>query len=218
MNSLIETYCSPEWLEFVTFHKKVFDFPAKATIFKQGDLTEGFYTINYGKIKVITHEAPDKIRLVRLAADGDIFGHRGLFGNWKYPVSAITLAPTQALFLPIEPFTQVVKANSELSYQLIAFFVEELRLSEEKNIIMPVKNKLAKAILMNYRAFGFESEKSTRLSHTISRQDYADYIGTTYETIIRELSLLNKAEIIRTEGKTIIIRNLNALEKLAKAF
>jgi CRP/FNR family transcriptional regulator len=215
MGTIFDKYCSKEWLEFINFHKKIQSYPAKGIIFKEGDLTQGFFTIRHGKVKVVSEEPDNRQRLIRIAADDDIIGHRGFFGNWKYPVSAIALTPTQVSFLPTEIFVQVVKANSELSYRLIEFFADELRLSEEKHILMPVKNKLAKAILMNYNVFGFENEKSKKLSYTLSRQDFADYIGTTYETIIRELSNLNQSGAIKSDGKSIIIKNMKLLQKLA---
>jgi CRP/FNR family transcriptional regulator len=215
MGSIFEKYCSKEWLEFINFHKKIQNFPARGIIFRERDMTQGFFTIRHGKVKIVSKEPDNRERLIRIAADGDIIGHRGFFGNWKYPVSAVALTPTQVTFLPTEIFMHVVKANSELSYHLIEFFAEELRLSEEKQIQMPMKNKLANAILMNYKVFGFENEKSKKLSYTLSRQDFADYIGTTYETIIRELSNLNQSGSIKTDGKSISIKNMKLLQKLA---
>jgi CRP/FNR family transcriptional regulator len=95
------------------------------------------------------------------------------------------------------------------------FFAEELRKSEEKIMQVPVKNRVARAILTNYKVFGAEKNDSTKLSYTISRKDYASKAGTTYETVIRVLSDLNKEKIIAVEGKSIRILNLDLLNKLA---
>ena len=112
-------------------------------------------------------------------------------------------------------FNIVAKSNIEFTYQLMMFFAEELRRSEEKILQVPVKNRVARAILTNYTVFGADKKDATKLSYTISRKDYASKAGTTYETVIRVLSDLNKEKIIALDGKSIIILDLTELKKLA---
>lgn len=213
MDNIISKYCSKEWNEFVNFHKKEISYKPKAVIFNEGDETLGIYIIRNGKVKVMTTDLDGKQRLIRLASDGDILGHRGFWGNWKYPITAIALEKTQMTFIPLNVFNQVVKANIDLCFYLVTFFAEELRRSEEKMMQLPVRNRVAKALLLNYEAFGFKSESNNELSYTISRKDIAGVAGTTYETVIRELADMNENKIIKIIGKQIAIRDLKKLEK-----
>jgi CRP/FNR family transcriptional regulator len=215
MDSFLKQYCSAEWREFINFHKvqKVVD--ANSYVFKENERTEGLYIINKGKVKVVSKDLDGKETLIRLAADGDILGHRGFGGNWTYPISAITYEKSEITFIPLNVFNVVAKSNIEFTYHLMMFFAEELRKSEEKIMQVPVKNRVARAILTNYKVFGAEKNDSTKLSYTISRKDYASKAGTTYETVIRVLSDLNKEKIIAVEGKSIRILNLDLLNKLA---
>jgi len=96
------------------------------------------------------------------------------------------------------------------------FFAEELRRSEEKIMQIPVKNRMARAILNNYKVFGGSKKDPLKLSYTLSRKDYASKAGTTYETVIRVLSDLNKEKIISIEGKSIRILSLEKLTQLSK--
>lgn len=215
MDSLLKQYCSPEWQEFVGFHKIVKEFDAEALIFNEGEPVKGLYIINSGKVKVYTTEADEKENIVRLAADGEIIGHRGFGGDWIYPVSAKTYEKTTTTFIPLNVFNTVAKANAEFTYHLMMFFAEELRCSEQKMMQVPVKNRIAKAILMNYNVFGTNPKDTSKISYTISRKDYASKVNTTYETVIRVLSDLNKEKIIELEGKSIRILNFNKLTELS---
>lgn len=215
MGSFLKQYCTPEWQQFVDFHKTTLVFDANALIFSEGDDVKGLYIVKEGKVKVFSKEFDGKEKIIRLAADGEIIGHRGFGGNWTYPVSAKTYVKTSVTFIPINVFNTLAKANNEFTYQLMMFFAEELRLSEERNSSIPVKNRIAKAILLNYKAFGTDAKDPLKLSYTISRKDYASKANTTYETVIRVLSELNKDKIIELQGKSIKILNLNELNVLA---
>jgi CRP-like cAMP-binding protein len=215
MKSILMECCSPEWLDFIKHFSKKLDFPAKGIIFKQGDEATGVYFVDHGKVKISTSLGNQNEKLIRLAADGDIFGHRGLYGDWTYPITAQALTPTSVTLIPKEILVQALKANQELTYQLMIFFAEELRLSETRNMLLPARSKVSAAILMNYETFGLESENGTKLSYTISRQDIANHAGLTYETVIRELGQLNEMGIIKISGKALHVLQPDLLKAIA---
>lgn len=215
MESLFKKYCSPEWQEFIDFHKTLLTYDKNSIIFNEGDQTKGLYIITKGKVKIITNEIDGKDRLIRLAADGDILGHRGFGGNWTYPISAITLEETTVTFLPLKTFNAVAKSNNEFLYQLMMFFAEELRSSEEKIKQLPVRERVAKAIYNNYEAFGVDKKEPEKLSFTLSRKDLASKAGTSYESTIRVITNLCKEGIIHTKGKSINLIDIEALRKTA---
>jgi CRP/FNR family transcriptional regulator len=215
MDSFLKQYCSREWQQFIDFHKETFEFEANSYIFKEGEAVKGLFIVNSGKIKVFSTTDDNKETLIRLAADGSVIGHRGFGGDWTYPVSAYTYTKTKVTFIPLDIFNILAKANTEFTYHLMMFFAEELRQSEEKNNLIPVKNKIARAILMNYNVFGIDTKDTSKLSYTISRKDYAAIVNTTYETVIRVLSDLNKEKIIELQAKSIRIIDIKKLEKIA---
>lgn len=216
MKSFLEKYCDKEWLDFINFHKLSETFEKKQYIFKAGEKTAGLYIIDYGKVKITYQQHDGSSRLIRLATNGDILGHRGFGGSWKYPISAFALEKTQVDFIPLKIFNILAKSNTNFIYNLMMFYAEELRISEAKLKHYPAKNLVAKALLYNYRAFGFESDSSLKLSYTLSRKDLANKAGTTYETVVRFLADFNKSKIIKIDSKAIHILDMERLIKLAK--
>ncbi|MBW6482369.1 MAG: Crp/Fnr family transcriptional regulator [Vicingaceae bacterium] len=216
MDSFLKQYCSPEWQAFVDFHKETREFKANEIILNEGDPVNGFLIINKGKAKVYSTNSEGKEMIIRLAADGYIIGHRGFGGDWTYPVSAKAYEKTIVTYIPLTIFNQVARANVEFTYQLMMFFAEELRQSEEKNNLIPVKNRVAKAILANYAVFGSDPKDSLKISYTISRKDFASKANTTYETVIRVLAELNKENIIQLQAKSIRILDLQRLKEISE--
>ncbi|NQU34298.1 MAG: Crp/Fnr family transcriptional regulator [Bacteroidetes bacterium] len=208
----INKYCSPEWKPLISFNKTTTDYPAGATIFSEGDAVEGIFQIYSGKIKVVTSFNSDKERIIRLANAEELLGHRGLGGKLIYPVTAITLEESQVTFIPIDIFYKAIKANSEFSFQLLMFYADELKNSEKRMKLMSTmaaQEKVAVSILTIINAFGFDANDPTLLDYTPSRKDIASIAGTTYETVIRVLSKLEKSSIIIQEGKAIRVLDLN---------
>lgn len=213
----INKYCSSEWKPLITLHKTSTDYPAGTTIFSEGDPVKGIFQIYSGKIKVVTTFNGEKERIVRLAKSEELLGHRGLGGEMIYPVTAITLEKSQVTFIPIDIFYKTVKANPELSFQLLMFYADEFKATEKRVKMMSTmaaKEKVAVSILTIINAFGFDESDPTLLNFTPSRKDIASIAGTTYETVIRVLRNLEKSNIIVQEGKSIRVLDLEYLNSL----
>ena len=218
-NCFINRYCSEEWKPLITFYKTSKEFKAGETIFSEGDKVEGIYQIYTGKIKVVGSFSDQKERIVRLATSEQLLGHRGIGGDMHYPVSAVALTDAQLTFIPIDIFFKAIKANPNLAFQIMIFFADELKASEKRMKMMellPAKEKVAVSIMNIINVFGFDINDENLLSFTPSRKDIASLAGTTYETVIRVLGTLEKANIIKQEGKTIRIIDQKYLESLCK--
>ena len=213
MKALMKDKFSAEWLEFIEFHQQTKEFGANEVILQQGEPVVGIYSITEGQAKVMIKDNGED-RLIRLAGEGDILGHRGFGGNWTYPISAIALVPTKLGFLPLHTFEVIAKTNPVFSYELMIFLAEELRASEENHLMLPVLNRVARTLIMNYRAFGF-AEGSNCLSFTITRKDISTHAATTYESVIRALADLAKHKVILLDGKSICILDLPRLVTLS---
>ncbi len=214
MHSIIEKYCTLEWRDFINFHSQKRLVKANESIFNIGEPVEGLFFIIEGKVKIIKQIPSGKTRIIRLASDGDIIGHRGFGGTWKYTITAIALEETNLLFVPKNIFDQTVKANPDFGFFMMMFFAEELRNTESLAHQCPVKNLVAAALHTNLSVFGLK-ENSDELSYTLSRKDIASMAGTTYESVVRSLAELQKEKIILIDKKSIHITNQEALFQLS---
>jgi CRP/FNR family transcriptional regulator len=220
-NCFINKYCSDEWKPIITFNKVTTDYTAGATIFTEGEPVTGIYEIYSGKIKIVSYFGNGKERIVSFTKREQILGYHGLGGNMIYPVTAVTLEPSQVTFIPIDIFYKAVKANPDMALYLVKFFADQLKKSEthmKLQMQMSALEKVAYALLTIIESFGFDKKDETMLSFTPSRKDIASLSGTTYETVIRMLAEFEKMEIIKLEAKSIRILNLSELESICEKY
>jgi CRP/FNR family transcriptional regulator len=172
-------------------------------IFTEGEEVKGMYFIYDGIAKVHKKWGDDKELIVRFAKQGDIIGHRGLGNDVIYPVSGTALEPLTACFIDLEFFKSSLKVNHELTYQLMLFFAEELQVSEKKMrdmAHMPVRDRVIESLQKIEQKFGTNEEGFANL--TITKQDIANFAGTTFETVFRVMNELVADKMIKVSGKT----------------
>lgn len=198
--------CLPEWHSAVAAKKRNIRIKKGEVIFKEGDPVTGIYFVYSGNVKVYKQWGADKELIIRFAKSGSIFGHRGLGKNNTYPISAAALEPVIVCYFDLAFFQATLKVNTDLIYELLMFFADELQESERRmrNLAhMPVKGRVAEAILALKEQFGIAADGTLKIE--IMWQDMASFAGATYETVFRVISELSKEKIIATKGKKVRI-------------
>jgi len=214
---LMKQYCGKEWHALLDFHIKELVFPAKSLIFDYGSPVEGIYFIIKGNVKVLSELNKDEERIIRLANDGMILGHRGIHADTYY-IRAVALTEIRVSFLPINVFRAAMTANHKLAAYLINFLSDELKDAEDrlKTLMVPdPKIRIAKLLIKLFDTFGLHKNQTGKLAFQLSRHDISNMAGTTYETVIRTLNLFEKNKWIAFEGKELILSNEKALRDLA---
>ena len=219
IDDLIHKYCSPEWRAMIESHREEVAYPRDALIFEEGQEAKRIKVIKTGKAKVYTTYQTGREQIIRLAADGQVLGHRGLGGDHHYPVSCKALAETVVYHIPLKLFQDVLKANHLFCYHFLMFFAEELRASDrqlEQYINRDVRQRMASALIYSLNVFGYSKRNNNRIAYTLSRKDFASLIGATYETVVRALSDFDKSGIIKIVGRHIEINDLKELERIKR--
>lgn len=217
IDDLIQEYCTPEWRAKIEQHREEVTYPRDAQIFKEGQKAQRIKVIKRGKAKVYTTYKTGKEQIIRLAADGQVLGHRGLGGDHHYPVSCKALVETVAYHIPLDLFQDVLKANHLFCYYFLMFFADELRVSDRQlnyYINRDVRQRMASALLYCLKVFGYSNRDKYRIGYTLSRRDFASLIGATYETVVRAINDFNKSGIIKISGRHIEIHDVDKLKKI----
>ncbi|HMP91673.1 MAG TPA: Crp/Fnr family transcriptional regulator [Phnomibacter sp.] len=210
------TRCQPAWLPALEANRRVVTYKRGVTLFEEGKPMEHMYFINSGLVKV-HKQWGDKELIVRFATSGDIAGHRGLGEDSVYPVSGTALEQTNVCLVDIDFFMDSLRVNPDLLMDLLMFFAAELKLSERKmrNMVhMSVKGRIAQAMLALEQKFGIN--KAGQINIQLSRQDFASFAGTTYETSFRVMQDMEKDKWIRMDGKMITLLHRENLLMLTR--
>ncbi|MCX6291644.1 MAG: Crp/Fnr family transcriptional regulator [Bacteroidetes bacterium] len=221
-NCFINKYCTDEWKKTLSEKKMSNRYSKGQVIFLEGDSVPGIYFIYKGKVKIYNTGPKGRTQIVRFADKGDIFGHRGFGQHLVYPISAAAIEDTVSCFIPYKEFLEALNNNPPLVLNLMLFYADELKRAEYKLRSlsqMTVKQKLAEAILTIRSIYGAEKKENLKfLKVNLSRQEYADIVGSSLEEIIRTFSLLQKEGGIVTTRNSVAIVDESILKSYLKDF
>lgn len=200
---------------------KVVDYYKKNEIvFRSGHTPTGLFCLSSGKVKISKNGLDGKEQIIRIATPGSMIGLRALFANSEYYCSAKTLEDSSICFIPKTLFSELQDKYSELSCCMMTTLSRMLSEAEEKNDIngsKPVRERVAETLVNLYNIYvNHPSLKSNENKCIcIKRDDLANIAGTATETVIRLLSSFKEDKVISIEGRSIYVKDLNKLKKIA---
>ncbi len=218
----IRAFTGSEWRRKVNSERLTILLRRGDVLFKEGDPVLGIFFIYRGKVKVYNSGAQKRTQIVRFAGSGSIVGHRGFGTLNNYPIGAAAIEDSVVCFIPRQLFFDTLIDNPPLTMELLNFYADELRRTEYKLLSlsqMTVKQKLAECILTLSEIYGTTSRDGIEfLNVKLSRQEYADVIGSSIEEVIRTISQMKKEALILADGKEIGITDKNKMKELLVEF
>ncbi len=184
-------------------------------IFNEGDALNGVYCIRDGVCKLIKLSENGKDQVVKFAVKGGMIGQRSLISGQASNLTAIAINDMQVCFIPKQEILNDLQKNPDFSMDVLKRMAEDLKESDDSIVDMAQKNvkqRLAETLLCVKKKF--KTNEDGFLSLTLTREDYANIVGTATESTIRILSQLKKEGIISTKGKQIKIEDEQALMRI----
>ncbi|MFZ5986529.1 MAG: Crp/Fnr family transcriptional regulator [Bacillota bacterium] len=178
-------------------------------VFMEGEPGEAFYYIKSGKVKVYRTYEDGKEHIIHIFGPGDVFGEVTLFNNIPYPASASVYEDAVIGIIRNIELENLVKQNSELSLKIIKILARKLIFAQQKIkdlAFNDVFSRTASQIIKLSKEYGRKTEKGILVDIGLSRQELAEMIGATRETVSRAVSKFKKEKsITETKDKIIII-------------
>lgn len=184
-------------------------------IFEEGEVLNGVYCVKEGLCKLSKLSSNGKDQIVKIVVKGDLLGQRSLITGETANLQATALNDMELCFIPKTEIVHDLLNNSKFSFDVLKEMAHDLR--EADNIIVnmaqkTVRQRLAETIIYIHDSFGTNPDGT--LSVLLSREDYANIVGTAVESAIRVLSQLKKEGLISTMGKRIKINNMDLLKRV----
>ncbi|MBD0825127.1 Crp/Fnr family transcriptional regulator [Aestuariibaculum marinum] len=184
-------------------------------IFEEGDVVNGVFCIRDGVCKLSKLSANGKDQIVKLVVKGDLLGQRSLVTEETANLSAVALNDMEVCFIPKSEIISDLQKNTNFTLDVLKDMANDLRQADDIIVNMAqksVRQRLAETLVYLYESFGTNPDKT--LSVILSREDYANIVGTAVESAIRVLSQFKKQGLISTSGKKIKIEDLEGLKRV----
>lgn len=155
-----------------------------------------------GLIKVYKGGRSERLICISLTGKGQFAGLSSVFGSHDYKFSASAIEDTEALMIRKKGLESVLRTNGSFAGELFRIISEEALSVSEKLVNFSIKQLPGRvADLLQY--FSTEVFHSDDFTVPLTRQELAELIGTTKESLIRTLNEFKHDRIIDLDGKRI---------------
>lgn len=185
-------------------------FGRNAEIFGENERAEYLYKVVSGSVRTYKVLNDGRRQIGAFYLPGDLFGFE-VGGEHTFSAEAIT--DSKILVIKRSVLVTLASHDNDVAHKLWTMTAGELQRAQD-HIMLLIKTA-------QERVAGFLLEMSSRSSAgnevdlPMSRQDIADYLGLTIETVSRTLTQLeNAATIAVPSSRRIVLRNRGALSRL----
>ncbi|MHB1392124.1 MAG: Crp/Fnr family transcriptional regulator [Clostridia bacterium] len=188
-------------------------------IIMEGEPGEAFFYVNSGLIKISKLSSDGREHILHILNEGHIFAEVTLFNKTVYPATAEVLEEAEIGMIKNEELEKLIMQNPELSLQLIKYLnkrLVEAHMKIRNLALCDTFGRTAQALLKLAEDYGKKSSKGIELDLNISRQELANIVGTTRETVIRVLTTFKKEHSIDIDKNTITIIDLEMVKEWFK--
>jgi len=189
-------------------------YSAGELVFGEGDPCTGMYVVESGHVRIFKTSVNGREQVLNIDGPGSSVAELPVFDGGNYPASVSAVDEVTLLFVSKQDFQALCLAHPEVALKVLRVVGGRLRrlvgIIEELSFTT-VRHRLA-AYLLRSSQRGKRTSEGLEITLPASNQELASQIGTVRELVSRNLSRLQAEGLIRIDGRTLLIPNLQALE------
>ena len=192
------------------------DFEPKTNLFMQEQPADAVYNITEGMVRLYKLLPDGRRQIVGFALPGDFLG---LAMDDHYGFSADAIGTVTACRFSREAFSNIVDEKPHLLRRLHEFATHELHLAQDQMVMLgrrTAEEKVATFLIGLRDRWARISGASVTVSLPMSRQDIADFLGLTIETVSRTMSQLARDKAILVVPDGVRLMDVARMEALAQ--
>jgi len=183
-------------------------------LFRQGDPAHKCFLVLNGRLKLIKLHEEGKEAILRYIGPGEVTAIISVFKEKEYPATAEIIGATEAVGWDKQTMVQLMLECPPLAMNMLRCAIN--RLDELQNRYLEicteqVEQRIARALLRIMKQSGRRAEDGIHIDFPLSRQELADYTGTTIYTVSRILSAWEKKGWIKSRREQIIVCDPHSL-------
>jgi CRP-like cAMP-binding protein len=185
-------------------------FARNAEIYGENEPAEYLYKVISGTVRTYKVLNDGRRQIGAFYLPGDVFGME--IGD-EHSFSAEAIIDSKVLVIKRSALIALAARDNDVAHQLWSMTAGELQRAQDHIMLLikTAQERVAGFLLEMAR----RSAVATEVELPMSRQDIADYLGLTIETVSRTLTQLeNSAAIAVPTSRRIVLRNRAALTRL----
>ena len=187
--------------------------PKGSIILFEDDPGDALYVVIKGQVKVVLIGEDGREVILATLADGDFFGEMSLIDDEPRSAHVIAMEDSNLLVLRRHDFQRCLEDNPRIALGLLRALTKRLRLADSKIgglVLLDVTGRVARLLLEMA-----DENDGVVISRKVTHHQIAQMIGSSRETVSRTMRTLAEENLIEMAGKTITVRDREALESTA---
>lgn len=117
-------------LQIVSANCREREYPAGATLLRQGETGVGLYIVTSGKVHVTQETRTGETRDLGTFERGSVLGEMSLLDDLPRTATVIAIEPTRALVMPVWDFRAALRESPDIAIKLLAVLSRRIRQHE----------------------------------------------------------------------------------------
>jgi CRP-like cAMP-binding protein len=187
-------------------------FARNAEIYGEGEPAEYLYKVVSGAVRTCKVTADGRRQIGGFYLPGDTFG---LETGEAHVFSAEAIGDVTVIVLKRKPLMALAERDSEVARQLWASTVAALSRAQARLLLLiKTAHERVAGFLLEMAA---RSPRRDRIDLPMTRQDIAEYLGLTIETVSRTFTSMQDGALIElAASRRVLLSNRPALEQLGQ--
>ena len=193
---------------------------AKEILFRKGDPGNQLYGILSGSLKVMVTGSDGKDVIFTLLGPGETIGEIALLDSEARSASAVAIERTELLTLHRRELIPFLESHPRAAIGLagvLASMVRRLSDRAEDRQTMPLPGRIAKRLLSLAEEHGKRPIVGGPVEVRLPQQDLADLVGTTRESVNKQLRSWAEAGVIEIGRGRVVLKKPAELEDVVAA-
>jgi CRP-like cAMP-binding protein len=186
-------------------------------LFEAGSPSTWVWAVVEGLVHMVRVGPGDKQSVLEVIPPGDLFGAIVALDERPYPLAAVAVEPSIVWRVPSALVREIARHHPTLRAAILQHVAPRLRAAHERLHSIacePVEQRLARALLVLAVRVG-EPGTAPGRPLTVTRQELADMIGTTVETVIRITGRWRAGRVVSTGRGQITVLDPARLRAIA---
>jgi CRP/FNR family transcriptional regulator len=177
-----------------------------------GDRANRVYFVLSGRVKIVRSTAAGDEVIVGIRNAGDVFGELTWLtetADSLRKTSAVAIEPSRVESLAVDDFARFLNSDGEIARSFARGVTRRLAAAEQELTELAGKSvpgRLVDVLGRLASSHGVEEPDGTlRIGMNLTHKDLADLIGTSRETLTKELAVLVDVGLLRVAHKTVTL-------------
>ena len=184
-------------------------------VFSEGQPCAGLYVVESGSIRLFKSSPGGREQVLSIEGPGGSVAELPVFDGGNYPASVVAVENSVLLFVSKQDIHGLCLAQPEVALKFLRVVGARLRrmvgIIEELSFTT-VRSRLGGYLLRLAQKEGKKTAQGVEVTLPANNQELAAQIGTVRELVSRNLSRLQAEGVLTIEGRSVLIRDLSALE------